>query len=433
MRQQTSRRNFLQGTAVAGLGYWTAGGVQAKESKSPNERIQFGCIGIGGKGSSDSADAGKNGDVIAICDIDEKRLNNAAKSKFKGARKYFDYRKMLDEMEGKIDAVTVSTPDHNHAPASVMAMRKKIHCFCQKPMTRTLHEARVMAEVARENNLATEMGNQGTALAGLRRAAATVQAGTLGTVSEVHVWTNRPVWPQGGPRPKASEVPAHVNWDLWVGPSPMRLYAKGYHPFAWRGYWDFGSGALGDMACHTSNMAFAALDLRDPISVEAESSGHNGDSFPKWSVIDYEFAATDKRPGLKMVWYDGGKLPDKELLDGNVAKGSGSVIIGDKGSLYSPNDYGAEYQLLGGVEQPEVDFEESPGHFTEWVRAIRGGKPAMSNFSDYAGPLTETILLGNLAVWSGKKVIWDAKTQQAKGTDSLDQIIRPEYRQGYSL
>jgi predicted dehydrogenase len=290
-----------------------------------------------------------------------------------------------------------------------------------------------MAEVARENNLATEMGNQGTALAGLRRAAATVQAGALGTVSEVHVWTNRPVWPQGGPRPKTSEVPAYVNWDLWIGPSPMRPYAKGYHPFAWRGYWDFGSGALGDMACHTSNMAFAALNLRDPISVEAESSGHNGDSFPKWSVITYEFAATDKRPGLKMVWYDGGKLPDKELLGGNVAKGSGSVIIGDKGSLFSPNDYGAEYQLLGGVEQPEVDFEESPGHFTEWVRAIRGGKPAMSNFPDYAGPLTETILLGNLAVWSGKKVIWDAKTQQAQGTDSLDQIIRPEYRQGYSL
>jgi predicted dehydrogenase len=388
---------------------------------------------MGGNGSSDSADARKNGDVIAICDIDEKRLNNAAKTKFKGARKYFDYRKMLDEMEGKIDAVTVSTPDHNHAPASVMAMRKKIHCFCQKPMTRTLHEARVMAEVARENNLATEMGNQGTALAGLRRAAATVQAGTLGTVSEVHVWTNRPVWPQGGPRPKTSEVPANVNWDLWIGPSPMRPYAKGYHPFAWRGYWDFGSGALGDMACHTSNMAFAALDLRDPISVEAESSGHNGDSFPKWSVITYEFAATDKRPGLKMVWYDGGKLPDKELLGGNVAKGSGSVIIGDKGSLFSPNDYGAEYQLLGGVEQPDVEFEESPGHFTEWVRAIRGGKPAMSNFPDYAGPLTETILLGNLAVWSGKKVIWDAKTQQAQGTDSLDQIIRPEYRQGYSL
>jgi hypothetical protein len=167
--------------------------------------------------------------------------------------------------------------------------------------------------------------------------------------------------------------------------------------------------------------------------VEAESSGHNGDSFPKWSVITYEFAATDKRPGLKMVWYDGGKLPDKELIGGNVAKGSGSVIIGDKGSLYSPNDYGAEYQLLGGVEQPDVEFEESPGHFTEWVRAIRGGKPAMSNFPDYAGPLTETILLGNLAVWSGKKVIWDAKTQQVKGTDSLDQIIRPEYRQGYSL
>jgi hypothetical protein len=191
-------------------------------------------------------------------------------------------------------------------------------------------------------------------------------------------------------------------------------------------------------------MAFAALDLRDPISVQANTSGHNGDSFPKWSIITYEFAATDARPAVKMVWYDGGKRPDKELLNGKDASGSGSILIGDQGKLYSPNDYGAAYELLGGPEQPEVEFEASPGHFQEWVRAIKEGKPAMSNFPDYAGPLTETVLLGNLAVWlakeanaegiaEGKKVEWDAKNLKATNAPEVDHIIKTEYREGYKL
>jgi len=434
MPSQADRRQFLKTTAATGMGFWVAGGLQAKESKSPNERIQMASVGIGGKGSSDSADAGKSGEVVAICDIDEKRLEAAGKSRFPKAKKYFDFRKMLEEMEDKIDAVTVSTPDHCHAPAAAMAMRMGKHCFCQKPLTHSIYEARTLGQIAREKKVATQMGNQGTAMSGLRKGAAVIQAGALGRVTEVHVWTNRPIWPQGGSRPKPVECPPHVKWDLWLGPAPQRPYAKGYHPFSWRGWWDFGTGALGDMACHTLNMPFAALDLRDPISVQAETSGHNKDSYPKWSVINFEFPACGKRPALKLVWYDGGKRPDKELLDGKTPSGSGCVVIGEKGKLYSPNDYAADYELLGGVSEPEVKFEESPGHFTEWVNAIKGGKPAMSNFPDYAVPLTETVLLGNLAVWvDGPKVEWDAKNLKSTNIPGLETIVKPVYRKGYEL
>ncbi|GAG31678.1 unnamed protein product, partial [marine sediment metagenome] len=223
MAQQTNRRGFLKTTAVAGVGYWVAGGAEAKESTSPNERIQIGCIGIAGsKGSSDSADAARAGDVVAICDIDERFLTSGGDKRFPKAKRYFDFRKMLDEMEGKIDAVTVTTPDHVHAAAGVMAMKKGMHCFCQKPLTHSIFEARRMAEVARETGLATMMGNQGTAHAGLRRAAATIQAGAIGPVTEVHVWTNRPVWPQGGPRPKVEPAPAYMHWDEYLGPAAYR-------------------------------------------------------------------------------------------------------------------------------------------------------------------------------------------------------------------
>jgi predicted dehydrogenase len=283
MSRETSRRRFLQTTAATmGVGYWVAGGVQAQESKSPNQRIAMASIGIGGKGTSDSDDAGKRGDMVAICDVDEGRLNQAGENRFPKAKRYTDFRKLLDEMGKSIDAVTVSTTDHTHAPAALMAMRMGKHCFCQKPLTRTIYEARLMGKVAREMKVATQMGNQGTASSGLRRGAAWLRAGVLGNVQEIHIWTNRPIWPQGIERPAPTECPKTVDWDLWLGPAPKRPYSKGYHPFAWRGWWDFGAGALGDMGCHNINMAFMGLDLRNPVSVQAETSGHNKDSFPTW-------------------------------------------------------------------------------------------------------------------------------------------------------
>jgi len=433
MPQSATRRQFLQTGAAIGIGYWVAGGVRAEESSSPNERIAMASVGIGGKGSSDSADAGSHGDMVAICDADETRLNAAGEQRFPNAKRFTDFRKMLEEMQGSIDAVTVSTPDHTHAPAALMAMRMGKHCFCQKPLTRTIYEARLMGRVAREKGVATQMGNQGTADSDLRRAAAWLRAGVLGTVSEVHVWTNRPIWPQGGPRPEPAECPANLDWDVWLGPAPHRPYAPGYHPFAWRGWWDFGTGALGDMACHEINMAFMGLDLRNPISIQAETSGHNKDSFPKWSIVTYEFPANDWRAGLKLVWYDGGKKPSQDLCEGKVPGAEGKLVIGDKGKLWGYTE------LLGGAEPVDVEFPQSPGHFEEWVRAIQGGEPAVSNFPDYAGPLAEVVVAGNLAVWvaaeegQGEKIQWDSENLKVTNVAGLESLIKPEYREGYTL
>jgi predicted dehydrogenase len=426
-----SRRDFLKTAAVGGLTVLTWDRARAQ---SPNERLRFACIGVGGKGRSDTDGCAEFGDVVALCDVDEATLAKAAE-KYPHAKRYTDFRKMLEEMDKSIDAVTVSTPDHTHAPAAAMAMKLGKHCFCQKPLTHTIYEARRLGEIAREMKVATQMGNQGTASSGLRKSAALLRAGILGPVQEVHVWTNRPIWPQGDARPAPGTLPPGVHWDLWLGPAPERPYAeKAYHPFAWRGWWDFGTGALGDMACHTLNMPFMGLDLRNPASVQAQTSGHNRDSYPAWSIIRYEFPATDRRPAIGLTWYDGGKRPPAELIDGREPARSGILVIGEKGKMYSGGDNGAERVLLGGAEEVEVTFPESPGHVAEWVRAIKGGEPAMSNFPDYAGPLTETVLLGNLAVWAdGKKIEWDAATLTAKNAPEVANVIRSEYRSGWSM
>lgn len=446
MRRQNSRREFLKSTALAGVGVWVAGSSRgAEETTSPNEKINFACIGIDGKGRSDSADASRQGNIVAICDIDDNKLDQSAKI-HKNAKKYNDFRVMLDEMGKDIDAVTVSTPDHTHAVATAMAIKMGKHCYTQKPLTHTIYEARRLGELAREHKIVSQMGNQGTSEAGVRRAAATIQGGALGPVKEVHVWTNRPIWPQGNKRPAETEVPKHVHWEEWIGPAEYRSYAEGYHPFSWRGWWAFGTGALGDMACHTMNMPYMALGLRDPISVQAETSGHDKDSYPKWSVIKFEFPATDKRSAVTMTWYDGGKdLPPEKrpardlfgsLLGDKPIKDSGCLLIGEQGKLYSPDDYGAQYFM--DVEQPQVEFQASPGHFKEFADAIRGGGAAVSNFPDYSGPLTETVLLGNLAVWvadqgQGAKVEWDPKNLKSTNMPQLDSIVNPAYREGYTL
>ena len=336
MTQRSSRRRFLKTTAATGIGYWVAGGVRAQQSNSPNERVAFASIGIGGKGSSDSADANKHGDMVAICDTDTGLLQGVGrKPGFDKAKQYTDFRKMLDEMGKSIDAVTVSTPDHTHAPAGLMAMRMGKHCFCQKPLTHSIYESRLMGQVARENKVATQMGNQGTAGSDLRQAAAWLRAGAIGDVKEVHVWTNRPIWPQGCDRPPRKDPPANLDWNLWLSAAPERPYGDGYHPFAWRGWWDFGTGALGDIACHALSFAHMGLDLSNPISVEAVTSGHNKDSFPSWSIITYEFPATSLRPGLKYVWYDGGKVPTEGLPEGKSPnKDGGNWVVGEKGHLW---------------------------------------------------------------------------------------------------
>lgn len=466
-RNDKTRRVFLRDTAVAGAGFWFAGMTGCAEQKGgmgpgqthaktgkqgtykKNEKLNVAGVGCGGKGGSDIGKCSKE-NVVALCDIDFQRAAGAIK-RFPKAKKFHDYRVMYDKMINEIDAITCSTPDHMHAPICVPAMRMGKHCYCQKPLTHDVYEARLMAEVAKKHNVATQMGNQGTAHDGFRKNVEIIQSGALGDVRELHIWTNRPVWPQGQDTPKGSDaIPPNVKWNLFVGTAPMRPYKqKAYHPFAWRGWWDFGTGALGDMGCHTANMAFMALRLGHPSRASAENSGFSKDSFPTWSVITIDFPARGKMPPLKWTWYDGGKdkpqwVHDrlKGLIEGEKYAGSGLVVIGDKGKLYSPSDYGAEAILLprakyadykppapkmerwgkGNIDQHQTD---------EWIRACKDpSKPAVSNFT-YGGALTETLLLGNIAMYTGKTILFDGPKCKITNSPEGDALIRRDYRMGW--
>jgi predicted dehydrogenase len=446
------RREFLRQTALAGaagsfvLGEAGAGAAAAADG-SPNERLRFACIGVGGKGESDTNDAGEHGEVVALCDIDAKTLDKMGE-KFPKAKKYFDFRKMLEDLGDQIDAVTVSTPDHTHAPASVMAMRMGKHCFCQKPLTWSVEEARVMRELAAEKKLCTQMGNQGTADDGFREGVEVIRSGVLGPIQEIHVWTNRPIWPQGIARPKQTPgVPNHVRWYEFLGPAEDRPYHPDYQPFKWRGWLDFGTGALGDMACHTINIAALALELFDPETIEVVDTSGIVDqaSHPVWSIIRTRFGARNGRGPLTMTWYDGGKeFPEgkkayKDLLHSEEIPESGLILVGKKGSFFTKSDYGGEHVLLPkekfqDVEKPPRSLPRSPGHFREWVEAIRAGRPchALSNF-DYAGRLTETVLLGIVALRAGTKIEWDPQALRAKNCSAADAFIRRDYRKGFSI
>jgi len=458
MSRQTHRRQFLRETALAGAGFWVAGGLTQAESKSPNEKLNIACIGVGGKGSSDTDQAGNHGNIVALCDIDEGTLHGKAK-KFPRAKTYTDFRKMLEELDRHIDAVVVSTPDHTHAPASVMAMRMKKHVYCQKPLTHTVKEARLMGELATQNKLATQMGNQGSASEGLRRAVELIQGGVIGPVFEVHVWTNRPIWPQAPEitaRPRSTPpVPKHIHWDVWLGPAPERPYNPAYLPFSWRGWWDFGTGALGDMACHTANMPFRALKLGYPSSVVAETGPLNQETYPAWAKITFEFPARGDMPPVKLVWYEGRKggktrsdgqrvLPPAELIKGEKFSDSGCLLVGQNGTLFSPNDYGESYKFLnrtGGKAEKDIprslprNSKGDDGMKAEWVRAIKEGKPsiAYSNFA-FAALLTETILLGNVAMRAGgAKLEWDGVNMKFTNAPEANQYLHTEYRKGWTL
>ena len=380
MRQKSSRREFLQQTSALTAAYWVSSSSTAwTQDTSANEEIRFACIGAEGKGRDDRADAGRHGKIVAICDIDEERLEKAA-SRHPQAKKYFDYRKMLDEVGGSIDAVTVSTPDHRHAPAALRAMRMGKHCFCQKPLTYTVAEARMMRQVAAEKKLCTQMGNQGTSSDGLRESVEIIRRGDIGAVKEVHVWTNRPIWPQGIGRPTdIMACPPHVHWDLFLGPAKERPYHRVYAPHDWRGWLDFGTGALGDMACHTMNMSVMALELFNPISIEAVpdpawQGEARAESYPKQSRITFEFGPRGKFGPCTLTWYDGGNRPDEALLLGEKIQSSGSLVIGEKGRIYSAKDYHEEFVLLpkeGFQDRTKPEYTVSPGHFTEFANAIK--------------------------------------------------------------
>ncbi|HEX3148747.1 MAG TPA: Gfo/Idh/MocA family oxidoreductase [Gemmataceae bacterium] len=456
------RRLFLGGSAAA-LGYFfTADRLSAvRAADTPSEKIRVAGIGVGGKGSSDISGASKVMEVVAVCDCDHNTLDKSA-NQYKVTAKFTDYRKLFDDAVSKtFDAITVSTPDHNHTWPSITAMRMKKHVYVQKPMTHTVFEARMMRETAKKFGVCGQMGNQGSAENGLRRAVELVQDGILGKVKEIHVWTNRPIWPQAPgvmarPKPEAM-VPATLDWEAFIGPAPMRPYAKGYHPFAWRGWLDFGTGALGDMACHTANMAFRACELASPTTIEADATDVNDETFPSSAKIHYAYPSRGEKPhqaALDFYWYEGKRngakvLPPEELLkkvmpDGGKLSDSGSIIVGDKAILFSPNDYGAQFKILAGMEElakgdrtPKhlpINGKGDDGMKAEWAHAIREAKPelAYSNF-DIAGMLTEAMLLGNVAIRAGKKLEFDAAKCMVTNDKAANAFVKTEYRKGWEL
>ncbi len=438
MNRQPTRRDFLGGAAVAGLAFW-AGGRAAAEP-APGVKLRVGSIGVSGKGDSDTQDLANGNEVIALCDIDRHRLDGMAQ-RFPGAKLYSDWRRML-EAHPDLDAVTISTPDHHHAPAALTAMLMGISTFVQKPMSHTAYEARLMRETAMKMGVCSQMGNQGTSSGRLREGVEVVKAGLIGGVSEIHIWTNRPVWPQGLNRPDGEDaVPDHIDWDAYIGPADPRPYKNDvYHPFRWRGWYDYGCGALGDMACHTMNLPFWAGELGYPTSIEkVDSSDLFDETFPNWSVLRYEFPARGMHPATTVYWYDGGKKPPSELFPDGFVPDTGSLMIGNKGVLVSGGDYGDNYRLLPeadfeAFEKPEPTIPRSPGHMEEFVQAIKAGDPtlAMSNF-DYAGLLTEVVVLGNLALHCEHKIEWNGEEMTATNAPELAGFINKPYRAGWEL
>lgn len=438
--RKISRRDFV-GASVAAAAFTIVprhvlGGTG---NTAPSEKLNIAGIGVGGQGGGDIGNVSSE-NIVALCDVDEKRAGGTF-NRFQKAKKYKDYRKMLDKEQKNIDAVVVATPDHNHAPAVIRAMKLGKHVYVEKPMAHTIFEAREMARVAREKKVVTQMGQQGHAGEGLRLTYEFIHDGAIGTVREAHVWSDRPIWPQGIGRPKDTHpVPESFDWDLWLGPAPWRPYNKAYAPFSWRGWWDYGCGAMGDMAVHNADPAFFCLDLDAPIAAEAETNPVNDETFPKWQIIKYYFPARGKRPPVKMVWYDGGKKPPRppELEEGRDMGGNGIMFVGDKGKILCGGWSGPPRLLpetkMKEYKRPPKTLKRSIGHHKEWIKACKENNPkgALAGF-EYSGPFTESLLVGNLAVRLGRRIEWDTRKMKATNAPEADKYINKSYRKGWEL
>ena len=431
-RRVSSRRQVLKSLSAgsAGLVAGVFTGTAARPSLAANDKLQIACIGTANRATENiNGVAGQA--IVAVCDIDDTYLD-AAKKRFPDARGYADYRELIEKETGKVDAVVVSTADHNHAPASIRAIRKKMHVYCEKPLTHTVAEARLVAEEAKKFGVATQLGTQIHAGDNYRRVVEIIRAGTIGDVTDVHVWVGKG-W-GGGDRPEAGqEPPPNLHWDLWLGPAPVRPFAAGrYHPAQWRRWWDFGNGTLGDMGCHYMDLPFWALDLRHPTQCEAEGPPVHKETCPLGLVVRYAFPARDSRPPVKFTWYDGTMTP-KEVA-GQKVPGSGVMFIGTGGMMFA--DYGS-YRLFpqekfAGFTPPAPSIPKSTGHYAEWITACRDGTPTTCNF-DYSGALSEAVLLGTVAYRLGKKLEWDAKTLRATNCPEADALVRKQYRAGWEV
>ena len=424
---RSSRRAFLAQTAALAAGWHVASTRPVWAAPSPNEKLNVGVIGPGGRGFDNLQGVGGE-NVVALCDADDRSAKRAFEQSPKATR-YRDFRKMIETE--KLDAVVVSTPDHMHAPAALWAMRRGLHCYCEKPLAHSVWETRIMAQTAKEHHLATQMGTQIHATDNYRRVVEAVQSEAIGSVTEVQVWVNKD-W-GGGERPADTpEVPKELDWEQWLGPAPARPYHSAYLPAEWRRWWAFGNGTLGDMGCHYIDLVFWALALRHPTTVEASGPAVHAETCPKGMKVTWEFPQRGEQPPVKMTWTDGNMTENKH--DGHEFPGSGIYFKGTKGSMFA--DYGG-YRLF-----PEDQYKEfkapaqtiaaSVGHHQEWINACKTGSPTLCNF-DYSGALTERVLLGMVAFRTGQKLEWDGATMKVKNSETAQGLLQREYRAGWEM
>ncbi len=467
---EMSRRHFLATTAAAAAAFTIVPRhvLGGRGYTLPSENINLAIIGVGGQGTHDMQQlmTREGTRVVAVADpvrradyskfyfggfkgrdpakelVEDYYANQAKSGSYKGCATYEDYREMLVQ-EKDIDAVVVATTDNVHAVATMAAIKAGKHVYTEKPLTHDIYEARAIAEAARKAGVMTQMGNQGHAGEGNRLLVEWIADGAIGEVYEAHCWTNRPMdnWPQGIDRPTGRHwVPRGMDWDLWLGPAPYRPYHSLYTPFNWRGWWDFGTGAMGDMGCHILDTPVWALNLGHPTSVQASSTPYNDETFPLASFVTYDFPARGKMPPVKLYWYDGGLMPPRpdELEEGRRMPQSGTILVGTEGKIMCA-DYSDEARLIPeaamkAYNRPPKTIPRSPGIHQGWLDAIRSGKPASSNFN-VSGPLTEVVLLANLAIRAGRnvKLMWDGPNMKVTNVAEVNQYVRREYREGWSL
>ncbi len=465
---ESSRRKFIRNTALAAGGFFIVPRhVLGRGFIAPSDKLTIAGIGAGGKGTSDLREFSKspNANVAFLCDVDERQIGESVK-RFPNAKRYKDFREMLDKEHKNIDAVSVSTPDNCHAVAAIAAMQLGKHVYVQKPMTHDIYEARMLTQAAKKFKVVTQMGNQGSSGDGVRQMREWYSAGIIGDATAIHVWTNRPVWPQGLGKPKTTdEIPKELDWNLWLGPAQFEEYHKEYLPFNWRGFWAYGTGALGDMGCHLIDPAFKTVGLGYPSEVECSeatifekmwNASYYPESCPLSSSVKLKFPGKDGKPDVKLYWMDGGMQPERpDELGPNEQMGGGDggvIITGTKGKIMCET-YGENPTLLPTSRTKEVNVPKTlarvpEGHYIQWVNAcIAGyGNKELSSPFEYAGPLTETILMGNLALRSynikgpngngfpgRKKLLWDAENMKITNYDEANQFVKREYRNGWKL
>jgi predicted dehydrogenase len=427
-----NRRQVLQAAgaavAVSSIGYWSSSSLA--QSKSPNEKLNLACIGTANRALDDIKEV-RHENIVALCDVDKNYLDQRL-AEFPAARAYRDYREMLDKEANKIDAVVVATADHHHAPATVRALRAGKHVYCEKPLTHTVAEARLVAKLAKEKGLATQMGTQIHAGENYRRVVEMIQSGVIGDVTETHVWVGKG-WGGGDLPTETEKAPDYLDWNLWLGPAQDRPYAKGrYHPAQWRRWWAFGTGTLGDMGCHYMDLPFWALGLTHPTTIEAEGPPVHAETAPLGLIVRYEFPARDGKPPVKLTWYDGNLTP-KTVMDQRVPP-AGVMFVGSRGMMFA--DYGSfrlfPAEQFKDTKPPAPTIPRSIGHHNEWLKACRDGSPTTCNFT-YSGGLTESVLLGTVAYRAGKKLEWDAANLKVTNSPEANQLITKQYRAGWEV